>query len=75
MENQHIPYIGKALKILRNDKNLTQQQLSCLCNINRIYISMLERNVKRPKLRIIFLLAAGLGMKASELVQEIEKYF
>ncbi|WP_082195733.1 helix-turn-helix domain-containing protein [Neobacillus vireti] len=72
---QHIPYIGEALKRLRNDKNLTQQQLSSLCSINRPYISMLERNVKQPKLTIIFLLAAGLEMKPSELVREIVNYY
>ncbi|WHY89148.1 helix-turn-helix transcriptional regulator [Neobacillus novalis] len=66
--------MGKVLKSLRMAKNLTQQQLSNLCGITRPYISMLERNVKQPTLTIIFLLAAGLGMKASELVKEIENY-
>ncbi|MFK9094214.1 helix-turn-helix domain-containing protein [Bacillus salipaludis] len=74
MKNQHLLHIGKGLKSVRIEKNLTQLQLSCLCNIHRPHISMLERNVKRPKLRVIFLLAAGLGMKASELVKEIEHY-
>jgi transcriptional regulator with XRE-family HTH domain len=74
LEESIYPYIGKVLKNLRTAKNLTQQQLSSLCGITRPYISMLERNGRQPKLTIIFLLAAGLGMKASELVKEIEKY-
>ncbi|MBO0959939.1 helix-turn-helix transcriptional regulator [Neobacillus sp. MM2021_6] len=74
MENHHLPYIGTELKNLRKDKNFTQLELSCRCHINRPHISSIERNVKQPMLRTIFLLAAGLGMTASELVQEIEKY-
>ncbi|WML41515.1 helix-turn-helix transcriptional regulator [Neobacillus sp. OS1-2] len=73
MENLQMSYIGKELTRLRKNKNLTQLQLSRLCNINRTYISMLECNSKRPMLGTIFLLAAGLGMTACELVQEIEK--
>lgn len=74
MKNQRIAHIGEALKNVRIKRKITQEQLSSRCSIPRPYISMLERGGKRPKLRIIFSIADGLGMKASELVKEIEEY-
>ncbi|WHY77356.1 helix-turn-helix transcriptional regulator [Neobacillus sp. WH10] len=74
MKNQRIAHIGKALKKARRKRKITQEQLAKRCSIPRPYISIIESGIKQPKLRIIFSLAEGLGMKASDLVKEIEEY-
>lgn len=65
-------YIGDILKRLRKEKKLSQEELAFRCNIDRTYISMLERDIKQPSITTIFGLAKALEMKASEFVMEIE---
>ncbi|PFN80606.1 transcriptional regulator [Bacillus sp. AFS076308] len=73
MNNNRIAFAGASLKKIRNDKNLTQGELADRCSFDPSYISLLENDVKSPKLKTIFTLAAGLEMKAFELVREIEE--
>jgi transcriptional regulator with XRE-family HTH domain len=64
--------VGTVLKRLRNTKGISQEELAYLSNLDRTYISMLERNTKQPTITTIFGLATALEMKPSELVKEIE---
>jgi transcriptional regulator with XRE-family HTH domain len=64
---------GKALKRLRKDRKLSQEELADLSGLDRSYISILERNLKLPSLYTILALASGLGIKASEFIMEMEK--
>ncbi|MDN3019210.1 helix-turn-helix transcriptional regulator [Paenibacillus sp. BSR1-1] len=57
--------IGEVLKRLRNEHNLTQEELSLNCN--------LERNKQEPGHGTIFSIAKAFNMEASELIKEIEK--
>ena len=75
MKNKRLTKIGPALRKLRKDKKMTQKELASRCSIPRSYISSLENDMKLPKLRTIFVLASGLGMKASELMKEIESFY
>jgi transcriptional regulator with XRE-family HTH domain len=63
---------GKALKRLRKDRKLSQEELADLSGLDRSYISILERNLKLPSLYTILALASGLGIKASEFMMEME---
>ena len=74
MKNNRIALLGVPLKKLRNDMNLTQWGLADRCSIDPSYISLLENDMKIPKLNTLFIIADGLGIKASELVRAIEEY-
>ena len=63
---------GKALKRLRKDRKLSQEELADLSGLDRSYISILERNLKLPSLYTILALASGLGIKASDFMMEME---
>jgi transcriptional regulator with XRE-family HTH domain len=64
---------GNVLKRLRKEKRLSQEEIAFRANIDRTYISMLERNTKQPTITTIFGLARALEMKTSKLVEEVEK--
>jgi transcriptional regulator with XRE-family HTH domain len=67
-------YIGIVLKRRRVEKCISQEELSFRTSTTRPYISMLERNLKKPSLETIFAIAAAFEIKASEFIKEIEEH-
>lgn len=63
---------GKTLKLIRNKKGMSQQELAFMTNLDRTYISMLERNLRQPGLETVIKIANALGYKASEFIRIIE---
>ncbi|MNW17193.1 helix-turn-helix protein [compost metagenome] len=51
---------------------MSQESLAFQSNLDRTYISMLERGVHQPTLSSLFALSAALNLKASDLVKLIE---
>lgn len=64
---------GVLLKKLRTDKGLTQEQLADECELDRTYISLLERGQRQPTLSTLFKIAEVLKVSASSIVKELEK--
>lgn len=64
---------GKAIRKLRKERGLTQEQLGFEADIQRIYVSKLELGQQQPSLTTIFKLANGLKCSASELIQQTEE--
>lgn len=64
---------GKVLRNLREEKKISQEQLAHLSELDRTYISLLERGKRRPTIHTLFALSKPLGLKPSEFLEEIEK--
>ncbi|TCJ01390.1 helix-turn-helix domain-containing protein [Cytobacillus praedii] len=64
---------GKVLRNIREDKKLSQEQLAHLSELDRTYISLLERGKRRPTINTLIALCKPLGLKPSEFLGEIEK--
>ncbi|WP_280359853.1 helix-turn-helix transcriptional regulator [Pseudomonas sp. BN606] len=64
---------GKALRLRRKEAGLTQEQLAHEAEVQRNYVSLLERGINQPTLTIIFKLAAALDCTPSALVEDVEK--
>lgn len=64
---------GKALKSLRNEKGFTQEKLAELSNLDVTFISKMENGKLQPSLTTIFSISQALGVKASYLIDRIEK--
>ena len=64
--------IGKILKELRNNKGLTQEELSGLATLDRTHYSKLERGLRSPTIETLFKIAAALDMQPHEVVKVIE---
>jgi len=56
------------LRRLRHEKGLSQEQLAYSADINRTYISKLEKGISYPGLEIIGKLAAILGVEPAGLL-------
>ncbi|MFY1663737.1 helix-turn-helix domain-containing protein [Pseudomonas sp. Pseu.R1] len=63
---------GKVLKERRKRAGLTQEQLALESDVQRNYVSLIERGVNQPTITIIFKLAAGLKCRSSDLIAEVE---
>ncbi len=64
-------YFGEALKQRRREKRVTQGNLAIIAGLDRTYISMLERGVRKPSLEAVIALATALKIDPVELVQEV----
>jgi transcriptional regulator with XRE-family HTH domain len=64
---------GRALRKIRKEKKLTQDELSVYSRVDRSYISELENGEKAPSLLTIIALARALQVKASVLVEGYER--
>ncbi|MEI9917326.1 MAG: helix-turn-helix transcriptional regulator [Bacteroidota bacterium] len=64
---------GNLLVELRKAKRLSQSQLGIDCDLDRTFISLLERGERQPSLTTIFKLAKALGVTPSSIIKELEK--
>ena len=65
---------GQALRKLRQEAGLSQEQLGFECDFDRTYISLLERGIQSPTLRTIFKLCGRLNVSLVELAQNVEQF-
>lgn len=64
---------GQAVRRERERQDLSQERLGQLADLDRTYISGLERAVRNPTLATMERIAKALGVKLSELVAEAER--
>ena len=64
---------GKVLRELRVAKNISQEKLSEYCDLDRTYISLLERGLRQPTITTVFKLAKALKIQPSALIEKVEK--
>lgn len=60
---------GQVLRELREKAGLSQEQLALNCDLDRTFISMLERGVRQPSLTSIITLANALNVPADKIVK------
>ncbi len=63
---------GKALRQRRKEAGLTQEQLAHEADVQRNYVSLIERGINQPTITIIFKLAGALKCPPSALVADVE---
>jgi transcriptional regulator with XRE-family HTH domain len=63
---------GRAVRQLRTERRLTQEAFAELADLDRTYVSGIERGVRNPTLEMIHKLARGFDLRASELVRLAE---
>ena len=65
---------GKAVRAIRQDKKISQEELADLCGLHRTYISDIELGKRNVSLENIDKIAQALQVKKSELFVEVEHY-
>ena len=64
---------GEALKEVRRERGLSQMDLYLASGIDRTYISLIERGIRSPTIRMIARFAKYLKISPSELVSRMEQ--
>lgn len=67
-----IEMFGKVLRELRESNNISQEKLAEYCDLDRTYISLLERGLRQPTITTIFKLAKALNISPSSFIQKVE---
>jgi len=62
---------GSRIRELRQNKGLSQESFAHSCNLDRTYISGIERGVRNVSLRNIEVIAKALGLSISELFKNL----
>ncbi len=64
--------VGKVIAENRIKKKMSQEVLSGLSAIGRTHLSAIERGMRKPTLETLYKISQALGVRMSELVNEIE---
>lgn len=65
---------GRVIQELRVNKNFSQEKLALEANIDRTYISDIEKGERNISLEIIQKLAKTLQISITELFKKVENY-
>jgi len=63
---------GQALRDVRQQTGISQEQLGLDAGFDRTFISLIERGMQSPSIRTVVRLAAVLGIPPSEIVRRME---
>ena len=61
---------GQRVRSLRLGIGLTQEEFADRCNLDRTYISGIERGVRNVSIRNVGIIARALGVKIADLFAE-----
>lgn len=64
---------GEILRELRVHQRLTQEALAEKSELDRTFISMLERGERQPSLSSLFKLASALNTEVSRILKKLEE--
>lgn len=67
-----VELFGKVLREQREENQLSQEKLAEYCELDRTYISLLERGLRKPTITTIFKLAKALNISPSKLIEKVE---
>lgn len=62
---------GKRIRELRQSRGFSQESFAQLCNLDRTYISGIERGLRNVSLRNIQAMASALEMSISDLFKNL----
>jgi transcriptional regulator with XRE-family HTH domain len=64
---------GEVLQELRRETGVTQETLALNSELDRTYISLLERGLRKPTIATLFKMAPTLQKSPSEIIAIVEK--
>ena len=63
---------GDLLRCHREAANLSQERLADLSDLDRTFVSLLERGQRQPSLETVFRLCTALEIRPHQLVRQVE---
>lgn len=65
---------GRLVRTRRRALDMSQEELGARSDLNRGYISDIERGLRNPSLKVIDRVAKALGMELDELFAQSDKF-
>ncbi|HEX7299599.1 MAG TPA: helix-turn-helix transcriptional regulator [Solirubrobacteraceae bacterium] len=65
--------VGRAVRSLREQKDLSQEELAACSNMHRTYIGGIERGERNPTITVLYRIADALQVSASALLALAEE--
>ncbi|MDW3192723.1 MAG: helix-turn-helix transcriptional regulator [Cytophagales bacterium] len=62
---------GNILREERKQKGMSQEKLANLCDLDRSYISRIERGIISPTVKSLFVICAALEVEPADFVSKI----
>lgn len=66
--------LGMRIRYLRNKKHWSQEDLALEADVNKNYLSDLERGMRNPTIKILEKIAISLEISLEELFKGIESF-
>ncbi|MEK4339107.1 helix-turn-helix domain-containing protein [Brevibacillus sp. FSL L8-0710] len=63
---------GEMLRKHRKERKLSQEDLALNAEIDRSFLSEIERGIRKPTINTVFALCNALHIKPSDLIKEVE---
>ena len=73
MFNEAVMEIGEKIKFLRQQNNLTQEDLAARCELSKGFISMLERDQTSPSIATLKDILEALGTNLADFFDDAEQ--
>jgi len=74
MRTDQIPStFGQVLREQRTARGISQEDLALNADVDRTFVSQMERGIRQPTITTIMKLAEALGIQASALVARMER--
>ena len=67
---QLLEIVARNTRELRESRGLSQEALAFDADVDRTYVSQIERAVANPSLRVLWQIASTLGVSISDLCRE-----
>lgn len=71
IDNSILPIFGKRLKVLREGKGISQEELAFRANLDRTYISGVENGRRNVSLKALNSIANAMEITLAELFKDI----
>lgn len=68
-------FFGVILKELRTEKGLSQESLAYDSDLDRTFISLIERGERQPTISTLFKLAKSLNISPSDIIKKLEERY
>ena len=64
---------GQVLREQRISRELSQEELALAADVDRTFVSQMERGIRQPTITTLMKLAGALGIQPSTLIVRMEK--
>ena len=65
--------LGELLRKARLSAGMTQEQLALRANVDRSYLSEIERDVRHPTVQMLLKLCRAMNVPAANMIAQLEK--